>query len=352
MSADATTFDKSYTVHGLRITRVAFVDRGADQDAYIELLKRDDALDESGVQTEESIYKRTFSAERRRELASMGNALPDGSYPIENRSDLGNAIALCQSGHGNVSAAKRLIMRRAKALGAEDMLPDDWTGSKKVEKHMAVDLTKLPESIRKALGEEPELTQEAADALSTAVADAVEAAKAEGKADGIEIGKAEPRPTDEDPYAGMPEALAKRMRENDTERTELQKRLDGEIEKSAIRDATELFKRDFAGLPGEPDKLGALYYRLTKSLDADDLGLISTLFRAGSEGLTQMLQQGEVGSGVPVAKAMGTMEARAQEIQKSASEPMSIESARIQAMSENPEWYEEYVSGLRKAGSK
>ena len=85
-------------------------------DAY--LAKVQDALTEI-----ES--KRKFTQEQRDKDASTGAALPDGSYPIENESDLKNAI----SAYGRAkdkAAAKAHIMARAAALGCEDMLPDGW----------------------------------------------------------------------------------------------------------------------------------------------------------------------------------------------------------------------------------
>ena len=57
------------------------------------------------------------SAEERRQSAKAGNALPDGSYPIPDVKHLHSAAVLAASGHGNVSAAKALIRRRAKELG-------------------------------------------------------------------------------------------------------------------------------------------------------------------------------------------------------------------------------------------
>ena len=50
-------------------------------------------------------------------MAEKGHALPDGSYPIGDTEDLHNAYTLAASGHGDVSAAKSLIGRRAKELG-------------------------------------------------------------------------------------------------------------------------------------------------------------------------------------------------------------------------------------------
>ena len=62
-------------------------------------------------------WARSFSAEERRQLAKEGKALPDGSYPIRDATDIPNALTLARSGHGNASGAMALIRRRAKALG-------------------------------------------------------------------------------------------------------------------------------------------------------------------------------------------------------------------------------------------
>lgn len=50
---------------------------------------------------------------------SAGNSLPDKSYPINNAKQLHSAAVLAASGHGDVSAAKRLIRRRAKELNVD-----------------------------------------------------------------------------------------------------------------------------------------------------------------------------------------------------------------------------------------
>lgn len=66
-----------------------------------------------------------FSSKKRDKMASKGTALPDGSYPIESKRDLANAI----SSYGrakNPEIVKRWIKKRAKALGACDMLPANW----------------------------------------------------------------------------------------------------------------------------------------------------------------------------------------------------------------------------------
>lgn len=71
---------------------------------------------------------RDFSAEERRKLAKQGKALPDGSFPIVNESDLRNAIQAFGRA-GDKDKAKRHIIKRAKALGKTDLLPDDWNVS-------------------------------------------------------------------------------------------------------------------------------------------------------------------------------------------------------------------------------
>ena len=69
--------------------------------------------------------KRKFNAETRRRMAESGNAMPDGSYPIANKKDLMNAIRSWGRG-GSDPKVKAHIKRRAKALGAEDMIPENW----------------------------------------------------------------------------------------------------------------------------------------------------------------------------------------------------------------------------------
>ena len=73
---------------------------------------------------EEAVYKRNVNTAERRSLASEGNALSDGSYPIANAGDLHNAAHLARTGHGNAEAAKKLVARRAKELGVANPLAD------------------------------------------------------------------------------------------------------------------------------------------------------------------------------------------------------------------------------------
>lgn len=65
---------------------------------------------------------------RRQDAVAAGNALPDGSYPIEDEDDLRDAIRL--SGHGDAPEpqVRAHIRSRARALGLTHLVPDTWSG--------------------------------------------------------------------------------------------------------------------------------------------------------------------------------------------------------------------------------
>lgn len=66
-----------------------------------------------------------LTAEGRHHSAQTGHAMPDGSYPIETRQDLAKAImALGRAKHPQT--AKAHIIKRARALGATNLLPKSW----------------------------------------------------------------------------------------------------------------------------------------------------------------------------------------------------------------------------------
>lgn len=79
-----------------------------------------------------NINKRDYGTDARRRMAASGEAMPDGSFPIANATDLRNAIQSVGRA-SNYEAAKRHIMRRARALGLTDMLPEDWQRTAKGE---------------------------------------------------------------------------------------------------------------------------------------------------------------------------------------------------------------------------
>jgi hypothetical protein len=70
------------------------------------------------------VGKRHVSQSERKRLAREGSALPDGSFPIADASDLANAADHVRLGHGDVAAARRLIARRSKELGVPNPLEE------------------------------------------------------------------------------------------------------------------------------------------------------------------------------------------------------------------------------------
>lgn len=71
---------------------------------------------------------RAIGQKARAAAADKGHANPDGSYPIETVADLQNAIQAYGRAK-NKDATRRLIMRRAKQLKREDLIPESWRGS-------------------------------------------------------------------------------------------------------------------------------------------------------------------------------------------------------------------------------
>jgi hypothetical protein len=86
------------------------------------------------------VEKREFSDEKRQDLADKGKALPDGSYPIETKADLANAIQSYGRAK-NPDAVKAHIVEQAKKLGATDQLPDNWDVSKSIRKDSTMDMS-------------------------------------------------------------------------------------------------------------------------------------------------------------------------------------------------------------------
>lgn len=117
----------------LRINEVSSVTRGAGEGVKIMLMKaavplytslaKDDDLDDAALE----YIKREFSQEQRDRAASSGAALPDGSFPIHNKSDLHNAMRAIGRAK-DPAKAKAHIRRRAKALGLTGELSDAFKG--------------------------------------------------------------------------------------------------------------------------------------------------------------------------------------------------------------------------------
>lgn len=108
----------------------------------------------TGPPIEPKTEKREFSEDQRQSLASSGKALPDGSFPIANEQDLRNAIQAIGRAK-DPGAARSHIKRRAKALGASNLIPDGWG---KISKKEAKKASKLAKREREASMSSLELT--------------------------------------------------------------------------------------------------------------------------------------------------------------------------------------------------
>lgn len=68
-----------------------------------------------------------LSPDARREAASRGEALPDGSYPIRDCDEVKTAVQAYGRETGSKEVLRRHIVRRAIALGCTEHVPDEWS---------------------------------------------------------------------------------------------------------------------------------------------------------------------------------------------------------------------------------
>lgn len=125
------------------------------------------------------LVKGKYSAEDKRRLLSQGKAIKnesgDPSYPIADKEDLSNAIQAVGRGSGSHDNIRSYIIRRAKALGASDMIPDNWSasGSNKAADSEVV------------IKEGTPMTEEDVKAVNDALEDADEAASKAADSDAV-----------------------------------------------------------------------------------------------------------------------------------------------------------------------
>lgn len=137
--------------------------------------------------SEVEFEKRAFSEKERKHLASTGQALPDGSFPIASEMDVRNAV----QAHGRAAdpaKAKAHITERAKSLKLTNLLPADWPGSTKEEKTiMDTDLQKrFAAASKSAIDKAKQHLGKAMDCHSKACESLNALHKCMGKADGAD----------------------------------------------------------------------------------------------------------------------------------------------------------------------
>lgn len=142
-----------------RLSDATLVSQPAFEHAQISLV--DDDLDdendedEDDLDDDDEVRRRrrdldehhagfAVSAEKRRRAEKSGAAMDGGRYPIETKEDLRNAIHAVGRARPNTDAerakVRRHIMKRARALGLTDLIPDSWNsdGSLSEGKHAVV----------------------------------------------------------------------------------------------------------------------------------------------------------------------------------------------------------------------
>lgn|GEM_PF-1874398 len=76
-----------------------------------------------------ALDKADLSAAGRRKAAASGAAMPDGSYVIKTKADLRKAIKAVGRGGADHDKIRKHIITRAKALGLEAMVPENWNAN-------------------------------------------------------------------------------------------------------------------------------------------------------------------------------------------------------------------------------
>lgn len=147
----------------------------------------DDEDDDGAVDDVAKADSNRINAADRKQMANSGVAMDNGDFPIPDETHLHAAIRLLGRYEGDKAAAKAHIIARAKAMGLESALPDDWDGDEDMGKVDALTTLRaiLPELIKLAGGENnataPDLTKVDSSAVTaivnTAVANAVKSSE-------------------------------------------------------------------------------------------------------------------------------------------------------------------------------
>lgn len=103
----------------------------------------------AGEGTRTMSAKADTSASGRRREAANGSAEPDGSYPIENAHDVRAAVDDYNHSGGNAKD-KAHIIARARAIGAEDMLPAAWRQGKSLNEEISYAVAAVRDAIESA----------------------------------------------------------------------------------------------------------------------------------------------------------------------------------------------------------
>ncbi len=131
--------EKTIDVGGKRVTPAdlaAMLDKRAGKPAEPTTVPA--ATDKAdGTGTEPAMFgeelEKAVSADQRKEDAKSGVAMPNGDFPIPDEGHLKSAVGRLGNYSGDKGAARKHIVKRARALKLTNLLPDDWGITKALE---------------------------------------------------------------------------------------------------------------------------------------------------------------------------------------------------------------------------
>ena len=123
----------------------------ADQlSSKIRTMRDEDTAYMLQIMDDTSAELAVINRKQRMKLAEEGKALPNGSFPIRNASDLKNAVhAYGRSKPGQRGMVRRHIMKMARQLDKVDLIPENWIQAVKAS---GEDASKIVESVIAAGG--------------------------------------------------------------------------------------------------------------------------------------------------------------------------------------------------------
>ena len=138
--AEATeTPAESVTVTGSPAAIAKMIHAGAVRKAEPLDPELDQVVKSSGDYAD--VVKAKYSAEDKRKLLAQGHAMrnADGEpdYPVHDEEDLGKAIHAVGRGGADHDKIRAYVIRRAKALGKSDQIPDNWAADGSLKEPVA-----------------------------------------------------------------------------------------------------------------------------------------------------------------------------------------------------------------------
>ena len=110
-----------------RVEAVTASIKAAELSARIENFKKDSSSYMLQMLEDADTELAVISRKERKRLAEEKRALPDGSFPIRNESDLKNAVhAYGRSKPGKRGLVRRHIVKMARQLERKDLIPSNW----------------------------------------------------------------------------------------------------------------------------------------------------------------------------------------------------------------------------------